>query len=127
MNDKLIGKTVLITDDDERNIYALSMYLENADMKVLTARDGSEAIAVLNKQEKIDIILLDMMMPVMDGFETMQAIQEEGKYIHIPIIAVTAKAMKGDREKCLEAGAWDYIAKPIDMNLLLDKMTRWLQ
>jgi len=126
MNGKLSGKIVLIADDDERNIYALSMYLENAGMTILTARDGSEAITVLKKYEEIDIVLLDMMMPVMDGFETMQTIKEDGVFIHIPIIAVTAKAMKGDREKCLEAGAWDYIAKPIDMNLLLDKMARWI-
>ena len=126
MSDKLKDKSVLIVDDDERNTFALLSYLETLEMKISVAKNGSEAITRLQESEKIDIILLDMMMPVMDGFETLAAIQKNDAWKQIPVIAVTAKAMKGDKEKCLQAGAWDYVAKPLDMQTLLDKMTRWV-
>jgi len=123
---RLKNKTVLIVDDDERNTYALISYLETMEMDVVMARNGSEALALLRKSPKTDIILLDMMMPVMDGFETLAALKENDKTKQIPVIAITAKAMKGDREKCIDAGAWDYVAKPVDMKLLIEKLTRWV-
>ena len=123
---RLKNKTVLIVDDDERNTYALISYLETMEMDVVMARNGSEALALLRKSPKTDIILLDMMMPVMDGFETLAALKENDNTKQIPVIAITAKAMKGDREKCIDAGAWDYVAKPVDMKLLIEKLTRWV-
>ncbi len=126
MNDKLNNKRVLIVDDDDRNTYALSSYLEMLDMKISLANNGEEAIGYLRENNAPDIMLLDMMMPVMDGYETLAAIKENKLWKTIPVIAVTAKAMKGDKEKCLEAGAWDYIAKPLNLANLVDKMAGWL-
>lgn len=128
MEDKLHAKNVLLVDDDDRNIYALANYLEMANgMNVTIAKDGIEAMEkLLSGDLAVDIILLDMMMPEMDGFETIAAIKKEEKLLHIPIIAVTAKAMKGDREKCLEAGAWDYVPKPLDMKLLTEILFKWV-
>ncbi len=123
MKEILQHKVVLLVDDDERNIYALSNYLEGINMKVIAAKDGKEAIEKL-QMAPIDIILLDMMMPVMDGFETLVVLKSNPALSAIPVIAVTAKAMKGDKERCMEAGAWDYVSKPIDLKLLLDKMAQ---
>src|SRR5688572_21980692 len=103
--DKLKNKLVLIVDDEERNIFALGAYLESIDMKVVTAPHGKRALEILRVEDKISCVLLDMMMPVMDGFETLAVLKEDPSLKHIPVIAVTARAMKGDREKCIEAGA----------------------
>ncbi|MDB5273584.1 MAG: multi-sensor hybrid histidine kinase [Chitinophagaceae bacterium] len=123
--ERLNNKNVLIVDDDERNTFALGSYLESLNMNVIMAANGEDAIAVL-KKKTIDIILLDMMMPVMDGYETLAILKEEEQLKHIPVIAVTAKAMVGDKERCLKAGAWDYLSKPMDMKMLIDKLIRWI-
>lgn len=123
---KLKNKTVVIADDEESNIYALSSYLETLDIKIIVAKNGEELILLLKKNIKPDAILLDMMMPVMDGYETLHALKQHDSFNKIPVIALTAKAMKGDKEKCLEAGAWDYISKPLDIKLLIDKLTHWI-
>jgi CheY-like chemotaxis protein len=124
--EKLKNKVVLIVDDEDRNTFALSSYLEASDMKTIIAKDGAEAIQLLRKDDKIDIILLDMMMPVMDGYEVLNILKNDESLKHIPVIAVTARAMKGDKEKCLEFGAWDYVSKPIELALLLDKIFKWI-
>ncbi len=124
--EKLKNKVVLIVDDEDRNTFALSSYLEASEMKVIIAKDGAEAINVLRNDNVIDIILLDMMMPVMDGYETLAVLKKDDTLKKIPVIAVTARAMKGDEEKCLESGAWDYISKPITLALLLDKIAKWV-
>ena len=120
------NKVVLIVDDNDRNNFALRSYLEAMEMKVTIAENGQEAISLLQHGTKPDIILLDMMMPVIDGYEMLAILKQDDSLNKIPVIAVTARAMKGDREKCMEAGAWDYISKPIDLNLLLDKITKWI-
>jgi signal transduction histidine kinase/DNA-binding response OmpR family regulator len=122
----LAGKTVLVVDDDIRNIFALTSVLERQGMHVLAAESGRQAIDVLQREAHLDIVLMDIMMPEMDGIETMQAIRQVPKLKSLPIIAVTAKAMKGDREKCLEAGAWDYLSKPVDIEQLLAVLRGWL-
>jgi HAMP domain-containing protein/signal transduction histidine kinase/CheY-like chemotaxis protein len=122
----LTGRTVLIVDDDVRNIFALTTFLERSEMKVVYAESGREGIARLQETPEVDAVLMDVMMPEMDGYETMQAIRQMQQFRHLPIIAVTAKAMKGDREKCIEAGASDYIAKPVDMDQLLSLLRVWL-
>ncbi|HEY6171158.1 MAG TPA: HAMP domain-containing protein, partial [Candidatus Kapabacteria bacterium] len=124
--DVLIGKQVLVVDDDVRNLFALTTAFERYNMDVLTAESGREAINLLNEKESIDIVLMDIMMPEMDGYETTQKIRREAKNSNLPIIAVTAKAMKGDRQKCLEAGASDYITKPVKIDQLLSLMRLWL-
>jgi CheY-like chemotaxis protein len=124
--EKLKNKTVLIADDDRRNTFALSSYLESLDMKIVVSENGREAIAAMKNGLRPDIILMDMMMPVMDGYETLNALKKDEVLRKIPVIAVTARAMKGDREKCMNAGAWDYISKPINMHGLIDKITQWL-
>ncbi|MDB5255905.1 MAG: response regulator [Chitinophagaceae bacterium] len=124
--ERLQNKWVLIVDDDERNTFALGSYLEAMNMKVTIAGNGEEAISSLQKENKPDIILLDMMMPVMDGYETLSILKQNPSLKHIPVIAVTAKAMVGDKEKCLDAGAWDYMSKPMDMKTLMDKLIRWV-
>ena len=124
--EKLKNKIVLIVDDDARNTFALRSYLESLDMKIMMAENGQEAISMLKQGTKPGIILLDMMMPVMDGYETLELLKKDTSLQQIPVIAVTAKAMKGDQQKCIEAGAWDYISKPIDMNSLVDKITKWI-
>ena len=124
--EKLKNKTVLIVDNDNRNTFALSSYLEALDMKITITENGEEAISILLNAAKPDIILLDMMMPVMDGYETLSILKKTDSLKQIPVIAVTARAMKGDREKCIEAGAWDYISKPIDLNVLVGKITKWI-
>lgn len=124
--DKLNGKLALIVDDDDRNIFALSSYLGAFDLQIISAENGEEAIALLKDGARPHIILLDIMMPVMDGYETLAVLKQDDVLKGIPVIAVTARAMKGDREKCMEAGAWDYVSKPIDLNTLMDKINKWI-
>jgi HAMP domain-containing protein/CheY-like chemotaxis protein/GAF domain-containing protein len=125
-DDNLVGKVVLLVDDDARNIFALSSVLERRGMRVSTATTGSEAIALLESTPGVAIILMDIMMPGMDGYRTMQTIRANPAFPRLPIIALTAKAMKGDREKCLEAGASDYLAKPVNTEQLLSALRMWL-
>jgi CheY-like chemotaxis protein len=126
MNEVLKGKTVLVTDDDVRNIFSLTRALEASQMNVLSATDGKEALKVLEQHPEVDVVLMDIMMPEMDGYETMQQIRKKAQYKNLPIIAVTAKAMIGDREKCIRAGASDYISKPVDVDQLLSLLRVWL-
>jgi CheY-like chemotaxis protein len=116
----------LIVDDDVRNIFALSSVLERRGMSVLTAGTGREAIATVESTSDLSIVLMDIMMPEMDGYETMQVIRQNPQFRRLPIIALTAKAMKGDREKCLEAGASEYLAKPVNTEQLLSACRMWL-
>ncbi len=125
-DDDLVGRTVLLVDDDARNIFALSSMLERRGMKVLTATTGSEAISVIRSRTDVAIVLMDIMMPGMDGYETMQLVRADPAFRRLPMIALTAKAMKGDREKCLEAGASDYLAKPVNTEQLLSALRMWL-
>jgi CheY-like chemotaxis protein/signal transduction histidine kinase/HAMP domain-containing protein len=125
-DEDLVGRTVLLVDDDARNIFALSSVLERRGMNVLTATTGNEAIDLVNTSPDIGIVLMDIMMPQMDGYQTMAAIREQPNLRRLPIIALTAKAMKGDREKCLEAGASDYLAKPVNTEQLLSALRMWL-
>jgi len=122
----LKGKKVLVVDDDMRNVYSLLSLLEEQEMEVITANDGIEAIQKLNDNPEVDIVLMDIMMPNMDGYEAMKKIREDNRFINLPIIALTAKAMKGDREKCINAGASDYISKPVDSDKLFSLMRIWL-
>jgi CheY-like chemotaxis protein len=126
MTKKLKNKSVLIVDDDERNCFALSSYLDMLEMKVFTASDGESAMKVLKSGNSIDLILLDIMMPIMDGYEVLRALKKDSVLNKIPVIAVTARAMKGDDMKCLDAGASDYIPKPIDLKSFVSKMLKWL-
>ncbi|NOJ38959.1 HAMP domain-containing protein [Bradyrhizobium australiense] len=125
-DEDLVGKTALLVDDDARNIFALSSVLERRGMKVLTATTGHEAIALVETTPNIAIVLMDIMMPQMDGYQTIGVIRENPSFSRLPIIALTAKAMKGDREKCLEAGASDYLAKPVNTEQLLLAIRMWL-
>jgi len=125
-DEALVGKKVLIVDDDVRNIFALSSVLERRGMKVLTAGTGRQAIELLESTPDVAIVLMDIMMPEMDGFETMQVIRQNSALRRLPIVALTAKAMKGDREKCLEAGASEYLAKPVNTDQLLSALRMWL-
>ena len=125
-DDALVGKKVLVVDDDVRNIFALSSVLERRGMTVLTAGTGREAIDTLSSTSDVAIVLMDIMMPEMDGYETMQVIRQNPAFCRLPIIALTAKAMKGDREKCLEAGASEYLAKPVNTEQLLSGLRMWL-
>ena len=122
----LAGAKVLIVDDDIRNIYSLTSVLETYDIEVMHAERGREGIALLEEAPDIDAALIDIMMPEMDGYETMRRIRSTPAIAHIPLISVTAKAMKGDRQKCLDAGASDYIAKPVDLDLLLALLRVWV-
>ena len=124
-DEALVGKKVLVVDDDVRNIFALSSVLERRGMTVLTAGTGREAIATLESTPDVAIVLMDIMMPDMDGYETMQIIRHNPSFRRLPIIALTAKAMKGDREKCLEAGASEYLAKPVNTEQLLSALRMW--
>ncbi|HXY08952.1 MAG TPA: HAMP domain-containing protein [Terriglobales bacterium] len=125
-DEALVGRKVLVVDDDVRNIFALSSVLERRGMTVLTAGTGREAIATLESTPDLAIVLMDIMMPEMDGYETMQVIRQNSSFRRLPIIALTAKAMKGDREKCLEAGASEYLAKPVNTEQLLSALRMWL-
>jgi signal transduction histidine kinase/DNA-binding response OmpR family regulator/HAMP domain-containing protein len=124
--DVLGNKTILVVDDDVRNLFALTTAFERHNIKTITAESGQEAINILGENINVDMVLMDIMMPEMDGYETTQKIRREHKNSNLPIIAVTAKAMKGDREKCIEAGASDYITKPVKIDQLLSLMRVWL-
>ncbi|ANE51447.1 response regulator [Flavisolibacter tropicus] len=126
LEDVLRNKKILITDDDVRNIFSLTKALEKHNMQVLSAIDGKEALRMLNQHPDIDVVLMDIMMPEMDGYETMKQIRATEHFRKLPIIAVTAKAMTGDREKCIKAGASDYISKPVDIDQLLSLLRVWL-
>ena len=123
----LAGRKVLIVDDDVRNIFALAGALEQQGMQVLSAENGREAIEMLKQNPDCDLLLMDIMMPELDGYDTMRVIRGMEPFRHLPIIAITARAMQGDREKCIEAGASDYIAKPVDIEHLLMMMESWLK
>jgi CheY-like chemotaxis protein len=125
-DESLAGKKVLVIDDDVRNIFALTSLLERHQMRTLTATSGAEAIDLIQRTPDISLALMDIMMPDMDGYETMRRIRQNRHFSLMPIIALTAKAMKGDREKCLEAGASDYIAKPVNSDQLLALLRTWL-
>jgi len=125
-DEALVGRKVLVVDDDMRNIFALSSVLERRGMVVLTAGTGREAISMLESTPDVAIVLMDIMMPEMDGYATMQVIRQNASFRRLPIIALTAKAMKGDREKCLEAGASEYLAKPVNTEQLLSALRMWL-
>jgi CheY-like chemotaxis protein/two-component sensor histidine kinase len=123
----LAGKKVLVVDDDIRNVFALASALETHGMQVIHAESGKEGIEVLKKNADVDIVLMDVMMPGLDGIDTMRIVRQLERYRSLPIVAVTAKAMMGDREKCIEAGATDYVAKPVNMDVLLATLWRSLQ
>ncbi|MGH6793765.1 MAG: response regulator, partial [Methylocella sp.] len=125
-DEDLVGRTVLLVDDDTRNIFALSSVLERRGMRVLTAATGNEAIQLIDSDPRIAIVLMDIMMPQMDGYQTIAMIRAKLELQRLPIIALTARAMKGDREKCLEAGASDYLAKPVNTDQLLSALRMWL-
>jgi CheY-like chemotaxis protein len=122
----LRGRKVLVVDDDVRNIFALTMVLENHEMEVLSATNGRQAIETIQTTADLSVVLMDIMMPEMDGYETMREIRKDPRFRTLPMLALTAKAMKGDREKCLEAGASDYIAKPVNTDQLLSLLRVWL-
>jgi CheY-like chemotaxis protein len=125
-DEDLIGKTALLVDDDARNIFALASVLERRGMHVLAATTGAEAVELVNSTPDLAIVLMDIMMPEMDGYQTISAIRSDPAFRRLPIIALTAKAMKGDREKCLESGASEYLAKPVNTEQLLTAMRSWL-
>jgi CheY-like chemotaxis protein len=125
-DEDLVGRTVLLVDDDARNIFALSSVLERRGMRVLTATTGREAIGTIESNPGLAIVLMDIMMPEMDGYQTIEMIRKRPTFRRLPIIALTAKAMKGDREKCLEAGASGYLAKPVNTEQLLSALRMWL-
>lgn len=126
LTEVLSGKKVLITDDDARNIFSLTKALEKYKVEVILAMDGKQALDQINKNPDVDVVLMDMMMPEMDGYETIREIRKMPKYKRLPIIAVTAKSMMGDRDKCITAGASDYISKPVDIDQLLSLLRVWL-
>jgi CheY-like chemotaxis protein len=123
----LQGRKVLIVDDDMRNIFALATVLDAQGMVIVSAENGRDAIRWVESDPAIDIVLMDLMMPEVDGMETMRVIRQLGRGQDLPLIAVTAKAMKGDREKCIAAGAWDYLSKPVDTAALLTTLRGWLR
>ena len=125
-NEVLRGRKVLVVDDDARNIFALTTMLENQEMNVISAMNGRQAIEMIQNQPDIAVVLMDIMMPEMDGYQTMKEIRKDSRFGTLPILALTAKAMKGDRDKCLAAGASDYIAKPVNTNELLSLLRVWL-
>jgi CheY-like chemotaxis protein len=125
-NQILAGKKVLLVDDDTRNIFALTSILEEHDMVILSADNGRDAIQILQGDPNFDIVLMDIMMPEMDGMETIREIRKIRNLKNLPIVAVTAKAMKGDREKCIEAGAWDYLSKPVNTEHMMTVLRAWL-
>jgi CheY-like chemotaxis protein len=125
-NEALRGRKILIVDDDARNIFALTSLLENQEMEVISATNGRSAIEIIQNTGDLSIVLMDIMMPEMDGYETIREIREMPEFRTLPILALTARAMKGDREKCLDAGASDYIAKPVNTDQLLSLMRVWL-
>jgi CheY-like chemotaxis protein len=124
--DVLRGRKVLVVDDDARNIFALTSLLENHEMNVISATNGRQAIELVHRTPELSMVLMDIMMPDMDGYTTMREIRRAPQFRTLPILALTAKAMKGDREKCLDAGASDYIAKPVNTDQLVSLMRVWL-
>jgi CheY-like chemotaxis protein len=122
----LAGKKVLIVDDDIRNIFALTSVLERHDVVTISAETGRDAINLLHASDDVEIVLMDIMMPELDGIDTMKAIRQVPRFRDLPIVAVTAKAMKGDREKCIGAGAWDYLSKPVNPDQMLATLRAWL-
>jgi len=126
MDPLLVGRKVLVVDDDVRNIFALNTVLERFGMKVVFAESAQEGITLLEREPGVELVLMDVMMPEMDGYQAMRTIREMERFVYLPILALTAKAMKGDREKCLEAGASDYITKPVDIDKLLSLLRVWL-
>jgi CheY-like chemotaxis protein len=122
----LSDRKILIVDDDVRNIFALTSILEGQHMNVIYAENGLEAIKLIQESPDVEVVLMDVMMPEIDGYETTRRIREMEQFKNLPIIALTAKAMKGDREKCIEAGASDYIAKPVDTDQLMSLLRVWL-
>jgi len=125
-NEMLHNRKVLVVDDDARNIFALTSLLERHEMEVVSATNGRQAIELIQNMPDVDIVLMDIMMPEMDGYQTMREIRADARFRSLPMLALTAKAMKGDREKCLDAGASDYIAKPVNTDQLLSLMRVWL-
>ncbi len=125
-NAALCGRKVLVVDDDARNIFALTSLLENHDMDVISATSGRSAITLLQTTPGVSLVLMDIMMPDMDGYETIRELRTSPQFLRLPILALTAKAMPGDREKCLDAGANDYIPKPVNADVLLSLMQKWL-
>jgi len=125
-NEALRGRKALVVDDDARNIFALTTVLENHEMNVLSATNGRQAIEIIKNTPDLCVVLMDIMMPEMDGYETLREIRKDARFRALPILALTAKAMKGDREKCLEAGASDYIAKPVNTDQLVSLLRVWL-
>jgi CheY-like chemotaxis protein len=123
---RLENRKALIVDDDVRNVFALSAALEQLGMAVLNAEDGKEGIEVLTRVPDVDVVLMDVMMPELDGYDTIRIIRSHEQFRSLPIIAVTAKAMKGDREKCIDAGASDYVAKPVDVEHLTSRLLELL-
>jgi CheY-like chemotaxis protein len=126
LDQALEGKKILIVDDDMRNIFAITSLLEGHGMTTLFAENGKAGIKILNDNPDVDLVLMDIMMPEMDGYETISQMRREERYKTLPIIALTAKAMKGDREKCMNAGASDYISKPVDKDKMLSLLRVWL-
>ena len=126
LGEVLRDKTILVADDDVRNIFSVTKSLENYGMNVISAIDGKDALKQMENNKKIDIVLMDMMMPEMDGYESIRHIRKIPRYRNLPVIAVTAKAMTGDREKCISAGASDYITKPVDVDQLISLLRVWL-
>ena len=120
------NKKVLIVDDDVRNVFALASVLESSGMEVLFAENGRDGIETLRANPDVDLVLMDIMMPEMDGYETMQAVRQMPEFRQLPIISLTAKAMKGDRERSIASGASDYITKPVDTDQLMSLMRVWL-
>jgi CheY-like chemotaxis protein len=125
-NEALRGRKILVVDDDARNIFALTSLLENQEMEVIPATNGRDAVEIIKNTDDLGIVLMDIMMPEMDGYETIREIRKMPEFRTLPILALTARAMKGDREKCLDAGASDYIAKPVNTDQLLSLMRVWL-
>ena len=125
-NQILNGRKVLVVDDDARNIFALTSLLERHGIEVISATNGRQAIELIQSASDLSMVLMDIMMPEMDGYQTMAEIRKDPRFRTLPMLALTAKAMKGDREKCLDAGASDYIAKPVNTDQLLSLMRVWL-
>ena len=119
------GKKILIVDDDVRNIFAVTSVLETHGLDVLYAENGKDGISALERNPDVDVVLMDVMMPEMDGYETMRAIRKDPNFKSLPIIAITAKALKEDREKCIVAGASDYLPKPVDPEKLIELIRLW--
>ncbi|RTZ49226.1 response regulator [Chryseobacterium arthrosphaerae] len=126
LTEVLSGKKILITDDDVRNIFSLTKALEKYKVEVIVAMDGKHALEQIDQNPDVDVILMDMMMPEMDGYETIKQIRKMPAFKKLPVIAITAKSMIGEREKCITAGASDYISKPVDIDQLLSLLRVWL-